>query len=61
VKLSDGLLTDLELRKKLKCSRGTLYNYRNSGMPVEIGKRGLIRYDLEKVKTWINQQQNKEK
>jgi excisionase family DNA binding protein len=50
-------ITTAELAEALKVSRQTLYDWRKKGLPfIKIGSR--IRFDLEAVNEWINEQNN---
>jgi excisionase family DNA binding protein len=52
-------LTAKELQEKLNISRSTLYRLREKGLPnKKIGYR-TIRYDLEEVLEWLDEQKKK--
>lgn len=52
-------LKENELLKILNISHSALYTLRKKGLPIiKIG--GSVRYDLDSVKKWINEQQVKE-
>jgi excisionase family DNA binding protein len=51
-----GLLTAEELQKHLNISRTTLWRLRKEGLPhTKIGHK-TIRYDLEEVEKWLEEQ-----
>lgn len=50
----DNFYTTQELMDYLKVSRHTIINYRDQGMPyVKFG--GLVRFDINKVNKWIEE------
>jgi len=51
-----------QLAKKMKVSHTTIYSWVEKGLPYEhitIGKRISMRFDLEKVKEWLKENQRK--
>ena len=49
-----NLITDKELSKILIVGRVTLRKYREQGMPYKRLGEKLIRYDVEEVLEWLN-------
>jgi len=51
-----------QLAKKMKVSHTTIYSWVEKGLPYEhitIGKRISMRFDLDKVKEWVQKNQGK--
>lgn len=51
-----GLLTAEELQKHLNISRTTLWRLRKEGLPHKKIGHKTIRYDLEEVEKWLEEQ-----
>jgi len=56
--VSDKLMTMRELTEFLCCTRQTIYNYMDRGMPkIQKDSKNAIRFEKEKVMEWLEEGQ----
>ena len=56
--MSDKLMTMRELTEFLCCTRQTIYNYMDRGMPkIQKDSKNAIRFEKEKVMEWLEEGQ----